>query len=93
MPYLHRKIPVKMVAQYLRAGQFVSLESSTYPGTTEEILLPMFENAPIYTQFGSQQISSLQKLKTFVVGKDFFLAFSPEREDPSNPNYSTATIH
>ena len=37
----------KMVAQYLRAGQFVSLESSTYPGTTEEILLPMFENAPI----------------------------------------------
>ncbi len=73
----------RMVAQYLREGQFVSLESSTYPGTTEEILLPMFENAPL-----NQKL----KRKKFVVGKDFFLAFSPEREDPNNPKYSTATI-
>jgi len=72
-----------MIAQYLRAGQFVSLESSTYPGTTEEILLPMFENAPL---------TNNPKSKKFVVGKDFFLAFSPEREDPNNPKYSTATI-
>jgi len=80
----------KMVAQYLRTGQFVSLESSTYPGTTEEILLPMFENAPItQSAVGNKQSS---KVKKFVVGKDFFLAFSPEREDPNNPNYSTATI-
>jgi UDP-N-acetyl-D-glucosamine dehydrogenase len=79
-----------MVAQYLRAGQFVSLESSTYPGTTEEILLPMFEDAPItQSTVGNKQSS---KVKKFVVGKDFFLAFSPEREDPNNPNYSTATI-
>ena len=80
----------KMIAQYLRAGQFVSLESSTYPGTTEEILLPMFENAP-FTQsaVGNKQST---KVKKFVVGKDFFLAFSPEREDPNNPKYSTATI-
>ena len=80
-----------MVAQYLRAGQFVSLESSTYPGTTEEILLPMFENAPI-TQKSKVAISQNSKTKKFVVGKDFFLAFSPEREDPNNPKYSTATI-
>ena len=73
----------KMIAQYLRVGQFVSLESSTYPGTTEEILLPMFENAPLVHN---------PKSKKFVVGKDFFLAFSPEREDPNNPKYSTATI-
>lgn len=73
----------RMVAKYLREGQFVSLESSTYPGTTEEILLPMFENAPI-----NQKL----KRKKFIVGKDFFLAFSPEREDPNNPKYSTATI-
>jgi len=73
----------KMIAKYLRVGQFVSLESSTYPGTTEEILLPMFENAPI---------TQNSKAKKFVVGKDFFLAFSPEREDPNNPKYSTATI-
>ncbi len=80
----------KKVAQYLRSGQFVSLESSTYPGTTEEILLPMFENAPI-TQ-NSKVKDQKSKVKPFVVGKDFFLAFSPEREDPNNPNYSTATI-
>jgi len=80
----------KVIAQYLRSGQFVSLESSTYPGTTEEILLPMFENAPI-TQM-SKVKGQKSKVKPFVVGKDFFLAFSPEREDPNNPNYSTATI-
>lgn len=73
----------KVIAQYLREGQFVSLESSTYPGTTEEILLPMFENAPLTQKTGK---------KKFVVGKDFYLAFSPEREDPNNPKYSTATI-
>ena len=78
----------KIIAQYLRKGQFVSLESSTYPGTTEEILLPMFENAPI-TQKSKIKSSNV---KTFEVGKDFFLAFSPEREDPNNPKYSTSTI-
>lgn len=80
----------KVIAQHLRTGQFVSLESSTYPGTTEEILLPMFENAPItQSVVGSKQSP---RSKKFVVGKDFYLAFSPEREDPNNPKYSTATI-
>ncbi len=64
----------EQVAQFIHAGQFVSLESSTYPGTTEEILQPLFE------------------AKGLKVGKDFFLAFSPEREDPNNPDYSTSTI-
>lgn len=80
----------KIISQYLRAGQFVSLESSTYPGTTEEILLPMFENAPINQKSNGK--SQKSKIEKFIVGKDFFLAFSPEREDPNNPNYSTATI-
>lgn len=70
----------EMVAKYLRKGQLVTLESTTYPGTTQEILLPMFEDAGLRTG------------EKFVVGKDFYLAFSPEREDPNNPNYSTATI-
>ncbi|GIV46258.1 MAG: UDP-N-acetyl-D-glucosamine dehydrogenase [Ignavibacterium sp.] len=73
----------KVIAKYLRKGQFVSLESSTYPGTTEEILQPLFEDAPIVQGIGN---------KKFEVGKDFYLAFSPEREDPNNPKYSTATI-
>ena len=82
----------KVIAQYLRVGQFVSLESSTYPGTTEEILLPMFVNAPFTQSAEKNGKSSKGKINPFVVGKDFFLAFSPEREDPNNPNYSTATI-
>ncbi len=73
----------KNIAKYLRKGQLVTLESTTYPGTTEEILQPLFENAPI-----EQGVSK----KKFVVGKDFFLAFSPEREDPNNPDFSTSTI-
>jgi len=82
----------KIIQKYLRKGQFVSLESSTYPGTTEEILLPMFENAPLNQLATGSRQSAKGKVKTFKVGEDFFLAFSPEREDPNNPKYSTATI-
>ena len=57
------------VKKYLHRGQLVILESTTYPGTTEELIRPMLEET---------------KLK---VGKDFFLAFSPERVDPGNPTY------
>ena len=73
----------KVIQKYLRKGQIVSLESTTYPGTTDEILLPLFENAPLVQGTGSEK---------FTVGQDFFLAFSPEREDPNNANYSTSTI-
>jgi UDP-N-acetyl-D-glucosamine dehydrogenase len=62
------------VAKRLRPGQLVVLESTTYPGTTEEVLLP------ILAEGGLQ------------VGQDFFLAFSPEREDPNNRQYDTRSI-
>jgi len=62
------------IAKYLRKGQLISLESTTYPGTTREILLPKFEK------------------KGFKVGKDFFLVFSPERENPGDPIYHTKNI-
>jgi len=75
---------VDIIKKYLRKGQLVTLESTTYPGTTRELMLPEFENAEKY-----QGIENPTKL---VVGEDFFLAFSPEREDPNNPNYNTATI-
>jgi UDP-N-acetyl-D-glucosamine dehydrogenase len=71
------------IQKYLRKGQLVSLESTTYPGTTDEVLLPLFEGAP-KVQSGND--------KKFVVGKDFYLAFSPEREDPNNAHYNTSTI-
>ncbi len=73
----------KIISKYLRRGQLITLESTTYPGTTEEIILPKFENAPI------EQSVSKDK---FIVGEDFYLAYSPEREDPNNPKFTTATI-
>ncbi|HBB52358.1 MAG TPA: UDP-N-acetyl-D-glucosamine dehydrogenase [Legionellales bacterium] len=59
---------------YLRKGQILSLESTTYPGTTDEELKPRVES------------------QGFTIGEDFFLVYSPEREDPGNPNFHTATI-
>jgi UDP-N-acetyl-D-glucosamine dehydrogenase len=70
----------KTISKYLRKGQLVTLESTTYPGTTDEILKPLFENA---AKAGKNK---------FKVGKDFYLAFSPEREDPNNQDFSTVTI-
>ena len=62
------------IAKTLRPGQLIVLESSTYPGTTREIMLPRFE------------------AKGLKCGKDFFLAFSPEREDPGRKDHNTQTI-
>ncbi len=62
------------VRSHLHKGQLIVLESTTYPGTTEELLLPMFLETGLKP------------------GDDFFLAFSPEREDPANRNFTTRTI-
>ncbi len=62
------------VSNHLRKGQLVVLESTTYPGTTEEVLLPMLEATGLRES------------------EDFFLAFSPERVDPGNPNFGVANI-
>jgi UDP-N-acetyl-D-glucosamine dehydrogenase len=70
----------KTISKHLRKGQLVVLESTTYPGTTVELLLPLFEKAD---NAGNGK---------FIVGEDFFLAFSPEREDPNNPDFTTAEI-
>ena len=61
---------VEEVAKYLHPGQLVILESTTYPGTTREVILPRLE------------------ARNLRVGKDFFLAFSPERVDPGNKIYT-----
>ncbi len=62
------------IAKHLRPGQLVVLESTTYPGTTRDVMLPILEE------------SGLQP------GNDFFLAYSPEREDPGNPDFSAGGI-
>lgn len=65
---------MKSIASRLRAGQLVVLESTTYPGTTRNVVLPLLEGRGLEP------------------GRDFFLAFSPEREDPGNPQFSAPTI-
>jgi UDP-N-acetyl-D-glucosamine dehydrogenase len=62
------------IASALRIGHLICLESTTYPGTTEELVLPRLAQ------------------RGLTLGRDFFLAYSPEREDPGNTRYSTATI-
>jgi UDP-N-acetyl-D-glucosamine dehydrogenase len=69
------EITARDTARRLKRGQVVILESTTYPGTTREVVLPILE-----------QGSGLKG------GTDFFLAFSPEREDPGNKDYRTRTI-
>jgi len=73
MTYIEKT--AEAIGPYVRPGQIVILESSTYPGTTEEVVKPIIE-----------------KLSGLKAGIDFLLAFSPEREDPGNPNFNTATI-
>jgi UDP-N-acetyl-D-glucosamine dehydrogenase len=63
------------IAPHLRRGQLIVLESTTFPGTTEDILVPI-----------------LEKGSGLVAGKDFNVAYSPEREDPNNRQYHTTTI-
>ncbi|WP_333571452.1 nucleotide sugar dehydrogenase [Sphingomonas sp.] len=64
----------RAIAHSLRKGQLVILESTTYPGTTREVMQPILEENGL------------------IAGKDFFLAYSPEREDPGNPTFSTTKI-
>jgi UDP-N-acetyl-D-glucosamine dehydrogenase len=64
----------KTVARHLRRGQLVVLESTTYPGTTDEVVRPILERGGLR------------------IGVDFHLAFSPEREDPNNRDFTTRTI-
>ncbi|MEQ9310835.1 MAG: nucleotide sugar dehydrogenase [Balneolaceae bacterium] len=63
------------ISKFLQKGQLVILESTTWPGTTEELMIPI-----------------LEKNSGLKAGKDFYVAYSPEREDPGNVNFNTAKI-
>jgi UDP-N-acetyl-D-glucosamine dehydrogenase len=75
----------KAIAPHLQRSQLIVLESTTYPGTTEELVLPILEEGglrcPIDSGASGKDVST-----------DFFLAFSPEREDPGNKQYGLAQI-
>lgn len=64
----------EIISRYLRRGQLIVLESTTYPGTTDEEMLPVLAKTGLK------------------VGRDFYLAYSPERENPGDPDYSTERI-
>ncbi|MEX0978660.1 MAG: nucleotide sugar dehydrogenase, partial [Pirellulales bacterium] len=64
----------RQIAAVLRRGQLVVLESTTYPGTTRDVVLPILAHSGLK------------------LGSDYFLAYSPEREDPGNPNYTASGI-
>ena len=64
----------RWVSKALRKGQLVVLESTTYPGTTRDVMLPILEQSGLKVE------------------EDFFLAYSPEREDPGNPDFSANSI-
>jgi len=75
----------RAIAPHLQRDQLIVLESTTYPGTTEELVLPILETGPLkcpIVRFGSAT-----DVKT-----DFYLAFSPEREDPGNKQFGLAQI-
>jgi UDP-N-acetyl-D-glucosamine dehydrogenase len=63
----------KQIAAVMRPGQLISLESTTYPGTTDGVMLPLLP-------------------KNLTLGKDYYLVYSPEREDPGNPHFEVRTI-
>ena len=75
----------KAIQPHLRTGQLVVLESTTYPGTTEELLLPILEKSGLRCPIAAGPENEN-------VPGDFFLAFSPEREDPGNKQYGLAQI-
>jgi UDP-N-acetyl-D-glucosamine dehydrogenase len=76
------------IAPHLRAGQLVVLESTTYPGTTEEVMVPILENE------NKSGLKAAREGETTggVTGKEFFIAFSPEREDPGNTTVARRDI-
>ena len=83
LSYIHGTL--KNIKPHLKENQLLILESTTYPGTTEEILVPFIKSIP-----DSLPITHHSSL--FTIGENFFVGYSPEREDPGNKNYSTKTI-
>ena len=75
----------RSIAPHLQREQLVVLESTTYPGTTEELVLPILEQGGLRCPIHTSQSGSAKPT-------DFYLAFSPEREDPGNKHYGLAQI-
>jgi UDP-N-acetyl-D-glucosamine dehydrogenase len=73
------------IRPYLRENQLLILESTTYPGTTAEEIVPFVESITTESQVPNPD-------SRFIIGENFFIGYSPEREDPGNKHYTTKTI-
>lgn len=80
------------ISGVLRAGQLVILESTTYPGTTEEVMLPILEASTLKCSPAAYSITDNAADRDSNAEPDFFLAFSPEREDPGNSETERSVI-
>lgn len=78
--------------KHLRPGQLVVLESTTYPGTTEELILPILESSGLRSPIAPYWTDGREITYSQPEGLDILVAFSPEREDPGNPSFQTHQI-
>jgi UDP-N-acetyl-D-glucosamine dehydrogenase len=83
LSYIHSTL--EKIKLHLKENQLLILESTTYPGTTEDEIVPFVQSIPDSSP--STHYSSI-----FTIGENFFIGYSPEREDPGNKNYTTKTI-
>src|SRR5579862_9684206 len=79
------------ISAHLHAGQLVVLESTTYPGTTEELVLPILARSGLHCSVQPYSVANNQ-VEVTTEGGNFLLAFSPEREDPGNKQFKTHQI-
>lgn len=78
------------IGQNMKAGTFISLESTTYPTTTEDFMLPLIKEYSKQNPLNNKRITSHEsQITAFEEGKDFWLAYSPERVDPGNTDFHT----
>ena len=82
----------KVMSDHLQAGQLIVLESTTYPGTTDEDLLPILEKGGLKCPVSIYTVDGTTVRAAEDVEPDFFLAFSPEREDPGNKQFQTRQV-
>jgi UDP-N-acetyl-D-glucosamine dehydrogenase len=90
LSYINRTVEV--VSAHLRSGQLIILESTTYPGTTEQEVLPILEKTMLRCAVLPYTTDGISVTSCEDVEPDFFLAFSPEREDPGNKEFQTHEV-